>query len=84
MVPLDGYVDSVWSQIREDPMKAQRLAIVVTVINLMLLLLTLMQTRSTTAQTVAPILRANALELVDERNVVRARLGVKGADGPIE
>jgi hypothetical protein len=65
-------------------MKAQRLTIVVTVINLMLLLLTLMQTRSTTAQTVAPILRANALELVDERNVVRARLGVKGLNGPIE
>ncbi len=61
-------------------MKAQRLAIVLTVINFMLLLLTMMQTRSTTAQTVAPILRANTLELVDERNVVRARLGVKGSN----
>lgn len=61
-------------------MKAQRLAIVLTVINFMLLLLTMMQTRSTTAQTVAPILRAHTLQLVDERNVVRARLGVKGSD----
>lgn len=33
-----------------------------------------------TPQTVAPILRASTLELVDERNVVRARLGVKGSD----
>lgn len=65
-------------------MKAQRLAIVLTVINFMLLLLTMMQTRSTTAQTVAPILRANTFEVVDARNVVRARLGVKGSNGPIE
>ncbi len=60
-------------------MKAQRLAVVLTVINLVLLLVNLMQTRSTTAQTVAPILRARTLEVVDERNVVRARLGVKGS-----
>ncbi len=65
-------------------MKTQRLAIVLSVINLMLLLLTMMQTRSTTAQTVAPILRTNVLEVVDAHNVVRARLGVKGSNGPIE
>ena len=65
-------------------MKAQRLVILLTLTNLTLLLLTIMQTRSTTAQTVAPILRVNTLELVDERNVVRARLGVKGSNGPIE
>jgi hypothetical protein len=65
-------------------MKTQRLAIVLTVINCMLLVLTLMQPRPTIAQTVPPILRANALELVDERNVVRARLGVKGSNGPME
>jgi hypothetical protein len=58
-------------------MKAQRLASVLTVINLVLLLLTAMQARSTTAQTVTPLLRARALELVDERNVVRMRLNVK-------
>ena len=65
-------------------MKAQRLAIVLTITNLALLLFTVMQTRPTTAQTVAPILRAHTLELVDERNVVRARLGVKGSNGPME
>ncbi|HEX2715339.1 MAG TPA: hypothetical protein VHM88_24430 [Candidatus Acidoferrales bacterium] len=65
-------------------MKAQRLAILLTVINFMLLLLNMMQTGSTTAQTVAPILRVHALEVVDERNVVRARLGVKGSNGAIE
>jgi hypothetical protein len=59
----------------------QRLAIALTAINLALLFLTVAQ--STTAQNVAPILRAGALEIVDERGVMRARLGVKGS-GVIE
>ena len=63
-------------------MKAQRLALVLTVINfmLLLLLLTVMRARSTTAQTVTPLLRARALELVDERNMVRVRLNVKESE----
>src|SRR5207247_10781190 len=61
-------------------MKTQRLAIALTAINLVLLLLNLVQARSTTAQTVTPILRARALELVDERNVVRVRLNVKESE----
>lgn len=63
-------------------MKAWRLAIALTAINsiLTLLLFTGMLAKSTTAQTVAPILRARALELVDERNVVRARLNVKESE----
>ncbi len=66
-------------------MKMQRLAIALTAINFVLLLLTLAQARSTTAaQEVPAVLRGRALELVDERGVVRARLGVKGPDGPIE
>ncbi len=66
-------------------MNAPRLLIVLTVINLTLLLLNMLpQTRSTTAQTLAPVLRVRSLEVVDERNVVRARLGVKGLNGPIE
>lgn len=60
-------------------MKTQRLAIALTVVNLVLLLFTMTQVRSTTAQTVTPILRGRALEVVDERGVVRARLGMKGA-----
>jgi len=61
-------------------MKTQRLALPLTVINLVLLLINLLQARSTTAQTVTPILRARALELVDERNVVRVRLNVKESE----
>ncbi len=61
-------------------MKIQRVAIALTAINLVLLLLNLAQVRATTAQTVAPILRARALELVDERNVVRVRLNVKESE----
>ena len=65
-------------------MKPQRLVIVLTVINFTLLLLNVAQTRSATAQAVAPILRARVLEVVDEHNAVRARLSVKGPNGPIE
>ncbi|HEX9532463.1 MAG TPA: hypothetical protein VGA58_06780 [bacterium] len=61
-------------------MKTQRLVLALTGINLVLLLLNLVQARSTTAQTVSPILRARALELVDERNVVRVRLNVKDSE----
>lgn len=65
-------------------MKTQRLAIALTVINLVVLLLAIALVRPMTAQTVTPILRGRALEVVDERGVVRARLGVKGPNGPIE
>ena len=63
-------------------MKGQRLVLVLTTINLALLLLvlTLVLARPTTAQTTTPILRARALELVDERNVVRVRLNVKDSE----
>jgi hypothetical protein len=61
-------------------MKTQRLVLALTGINLVLLLLNLVQARSTTAQAVGPILRARALELVDDRNVVRVRLNVKESE----
>lgn len=61
-------------------MKTQRLAIVLAAVNLVLVFLTLTHGRFATAQTVAPILQARTLELVDERGVVRARLGVKGSE----
>lgn len=61
-------------------MKTQRFAVALTAINFVLLLLIVMQARSTTAQTVAPLLRARALELVDEHNVVRVRLNVKESE----
>lgn len=66
-------------------MKMQQLAISLTAINLAFLLFSVTQARSTTAAQGAPaVLRGRALELTDERGVVRARLGVKGPNGPIE
>ena len=58
-------------------MKILRLAIALTAINLVLLLLTVAQPGPTTAQTVTPILRGRALELVDDRGQVRSRLNVE-------
>lgn len=65
-------------------MKIQRLAIVLTAINLMLLVFVSAQARSTKTQTASEILRGRVLELVDERGVVRARLGVKTPSSVIE
>ena len=65
-------------------MKLHRLGTVLTAINLVLLVLTVSQARSAAAQTGTEVLRGHALELVDARGVVRARLGTKGPDGPIE
>jgi hypothetical protein len=60
-------------------MKIQRLAIALTAINLVLLLLTVAQAASTTAQPVTPILRGRALELVDDHGQVRSRLDVESS-----
>ncbi len=60
-------------------MKTQRLAMAVTLLNVLLLVGLLMsQVRSTAAtQTVAPVLRAHALEIVDAQGRVRASLTVE-------
>lgn len=58
-------------------MKMQRLAMALTVINLVLLFLMLARTAPTTAQTVTETLRGRALELVDDRGQVRSRLNVE-------
>ena len=58
-------------------MKIQLLAIVLTVINLVLLLFVLTQAESTTAQSVTPVLRAQAIELVDDHGQIRAQLNVE-------
>jgi hypothetical protein len=60
-------------------MKAQRLSIVLTVINLVVLVYVLAQTRPGVAQGVAPVLRGQALEIVDGRGQVRARINVEPA-----
>ena len=53
-------------------MNAHRLAIALTALNLGLLVFTV------SAQSTSTVVRASALEIVDERGVVRARLGIKG------
>ena len=55
-------------------MNGQRLPIVVTLLNLALVVFTL--TRSAAAESVAPVVRARALEIVDEHGRVRASLNV--------
>lgn len=61
-------------------MKTQRLAIVLTVINLMILIFNLASSRPATAEGVAPVLRGRALEIVDEQGKVRASIKVHPAD----
>ena len=58
-------------------MKIQLLAIALAVINLVLLLFVLAQAESTTAQSVTPVLRAQAIELVDDHGQIRAQLNVE-------
>jgi len=57
-------------------MKIQRLFIALTIINLGLLLFLLAQIRRIEADAVAPVLRGRALEIVDEKDKVRADLKV--------
>jgi hypothetical protein len=54
----------------------QRLLILLTLVNLALVTYTLAQARAATAESVAPVLRGSALEIVDERGRVRASLNV--------
>jgi hypothetical protein len=61
-------------------MKLQRLAIVLTVINVVILLFTAAHLRQATAEGVAPVLRGRALEIVDDRGRVRASIQVHPAD----
>lgn len=62
-------------------MKIQRLAIVLTVINFLLLIFGLAQFSPTVAEGVAPVLRGRALEIVDKEGRVRASIKVHPA-GP--
>jgi hypothetical protein len=68
--------------------KLQRLTIILTAFNLLLLTFGLAQLRPATAQGVVPVLRARALEIVDDQGRVRAeikvlpaQLGAKMPDG---
>jgi hypothetical protein len=57
-------------------MKTQRLLIGLTVVNIALLMFSLARQRVVVAQTVAPVLRGRALEIVDDRGRVRASIKV--------
>ncbi len=61
-------------------MKAQRLLIALTSLNLLLLLFLLAQSNVVIAQDVAPVLRGRALEIVDDRGRLRASITVMPAD----
>jgi hypothetical protein len=58
-------------------MNIHRAALALTLVNLALLLFTLAQARSTAADSGAPVLRGQVLELVDDRGQVRSRLNVE-------
>ena len=63
-------------------MKTPRLAIVLSGVNLVLLLLSVGWTGRAVSQTVEPVLRGRALELVSDDGVIRTRLEVK-PDGTV-
>jgi hypothetical protein len=58
-------------------MKFQRAANVFSVLNLLLLFFLLVQVPSTAQQSVMPLVRARAIELVDEGGKIRAQLNVE-------
>jgi len=61
-------------------MKTQRLLIALTVINLVLLIYLLAESRPTGAQGVTPVLRGHALEIIDQQGRVRASINVQPGD----
>ena len=61
-------------------MKTQRLLSVLTVVNLLLLLALLGPVRAAVDDSVAPVLRGRALQIVDAQGRVRASLGVLPAE----
>jgi hypothetical protein len=65
-------------------MKIQRLLMVITVLNLLLLVFSLAQTRAVVAEGVAPILRGRALEIVDDRGRVRASIRILPPDPDVK
>lgn len=58
-------------------MKFQRIAIVLSVFNILLLVFVTAQVKSSAEPDVAPIIRARVIELVDENGKTRAQLAVE-------
>ena len=61
-------------------MKTQRVAIALTILNLMLLVFLLAQNYRASASDVAPVLRGRALQIVDDQNRVRAEILTHGPE----
>jgi hypothetical protein len=61
-------------------MRSQRIAIGITIVNLFLSCFPLTQIHRTRAEEIAPVLRGRALEIVDDRENVRAQILVHGPE----
>src|SRR5512145_399164 len=64
-------------------MNTNRLAIALTVINLILLIVVITQSRTIANQTIPDVLRVRAFELVDETGHVRAQLNIDETNGEV-
>ena len=58
-------------------MRFQRIAIVLSVLNLLLLVFFIASARTSAVGDVAPILRARVIELVDDKGKTRAQLAIE-------
>jgi hypothetical protein len=65
-------------------MKTQRFAIVLTVLNLFVLMAALFRANSAATPDIAPVLRARALEIVDDQGRVRAMIKIFPADPKVK
>jgi hypothetical protein len=65
-------------------MKNQRLLVVLTGFNILLLLFSLGRTRAVVAEGTAPVLRGRALEIVDDRGRARATITILPADPAVK
>jgi hypothetical protein len=65
-------------------MKSQRLLMVITVLNILLLALSVSQTRAVVTEGIAPVLRGRALEIVDDKGRVRASITILPADPSVK
>lgn len=67
-------------QLNISRMKTQRLAVILTVINLGVLLVVLLLITSASRSDIAPVLRGRAFELVDENGRLRAEIKIMPAE----
>ena len=65
-------------------MKSQSLLAALTLVNAVLLIFLLLQPHRTSAQEVAPVIRARALEIVDDQGRVRAAIRVFPPDPKVK